>query len=119
MTIGDFWGLNRKSLSTQQTGNISVVLINTDKGSELFSSIEKDIIYEERLVEEAVQGNPQLRSACKIHSKRKKFLSYYVKNSDFESAVMHCGVKKEMRKLKVKNTRLWRGLSKMKRYFGD
>lgn len=79
ITIGDFWGLDDKALDGYR-GKKSVVLINTDKGQRLFDSVKKDLIFEERSLNEAVNGNAQLKAPSRKPACRKQFEDEYRKN---------------------------------------
>lgn len=61
ITIGDFWGLQGELPLAHPMG-CSVLLPLTNKGYELLSAISDDFYLFERTVEEAVQGNDQLRN---------------------------------------------------------
>ncbi|MGN0452381.1 MAG: Coenzyme F420 hydrogenase/dehydrogenase, beta subunit C-terminal domain [Ruminococcus sp.] len=80
ITVGDFWGLKKEQLRTDAVpaSFISLVLINTEKGQSVFDAISKDIIFEERAVDEAVRGNEQLKSPCKRSEERELFLDKYM-----------------------------------------
>ena len=60
ITIGDFWGLGADCKLPQKSK--SVVLINTERGQQLWDNIADRVYSEKRSVIEAVQGNSQLRS---------------------------------------------------------
>lgn len=75
ITIGDFWGLGDDCKLQQKSK--SVVLINTNRGRELWGSIADRVYSEERSVIEAVQGNSQLRSPSIRPKEREKFLALY------------------------------------------
>ena len=60
VTIGDFWGL-RADLPLEHPHGCSVLLPITDKGKELIEGIRQEFNLYERTVEEAVNGNDQLR----------------------------------------------------------
>lgn len=78
ITIGDFWGLNKKTLSKRFEGAVSVGIINTEKGAELFDEVKNLFIWEERLLAEALRENEQLRKPMEPdESDRKTFLKYY------------------------------------------
>ena len=53
LTIGDFWGIDRKSLKVPYKGKISVVLVNSEKGRKFWDLVKDEFIYEERSLEEA------------------------------------------------------------------
>lgn len=67
VTIGDFWGLE-ENLPIEHPHGCSVLLPTTDKGKELIDGIHSEFHLFERTVEEAVNGNDQLR-----HPKEKDF----------------------------------------------
>ena len=60
VTIGDFWGL-RADLPLEHPHGCSVLLPITEKGKELIEGIRQEFNLYERTVEEAVNGNDQLR----------------------------------------------------------
>lgn len=85
ITIGDFWGLGEKEpFDHPYTGAISLALINTDKGRELFEHCRNKLFAEERTVAEALEGNAQLNSPPIKHKNYDRFRNLY--NT--------CGVKK-------------------------
>ena len=63
ITIGDFWGLDKNSDIFKKSKNgISVVLPITKKGENIIQQCIDCFEYEERMPEEAIKGNTQLRS---------------------------------------------------------
>lgn len=78
ITLGDFWGL-KKSISPadRKSSGTSVVLVNTDKGETLLSSITDKLNISERHLQEAVNGNPQLRKPSKRHYASRVFKILY------------------------------------------
>lgn len=62
ITIGDFWGLkNAELLPKESKDGVSLLLPMTDKGLNLIHSVEDNMYICERSVDEAVNGNTQLR----------------------------------------------------------
>ena len=62
ITIGDFWGLkNAEFLPEEIKDGVSVLLPMTDKGLNLIQAVENNMYINERSVDEAVNGNTQLR----------------------------------------------------------
>ncbi|MBQ9737116.1 MAG: Coenzyme F420 hydrogenase/dehydrogenase, beta subunit C-terminal domain [Clostridia bacterium] len=87
ITIGDFWGLDRKSLKNPYKGRISLILPNTQKGQEFIKETEALFNIEERKVKEA--QNPQQGNLLQPSAKpkdREKFLENY-KKMGFDRAV--------------------------------
>lgn len=64
ITIGDFWGLgkNGKCDIPEHKYGISVILPITEKGISLIECVKDKLYIYERPIEEAVQGNAQLKS---------------------------------------------------------
>lgn len=82
LTIGDFWGLKEDStFYKDRKKGVSVLLPCTDKGIELIKSIQNDIELEERDVNEAIEGNDQLRRPAIQSKKARNFRNNY--NGDF------------------------------------
>lgn len=67
ITIADFWKLKSKDIVDDGKG-ISLALLNTNKGTDLFNIIKENLMYEKRPIEEAFAGNEQLN-----HPYRKTF----------------------------------------------
>lgn len=67
ITIGDFWGLGKKiPFKYDYPYGCSVLLPSTNKGLELINGIESEFNLYERTVEEAINGNDQLRFPFKL-----------------------------------------------------
>ena len=88
ITIGDFWGLKEDSkLYKERTKGVSVLLPITPKGMKLIQECKDEIELEERSLEEAVNGNTQLRLPSKKPKNYDKFMKYYPKEG-FEKAYL-------------------------------
>ena len=116
LTIGDFWGIDRKSLKVPYKGKISVVLVNSEKGRKFWNLVKDEFIYEERSLEEAVKGNVPLQRPAALPKDRMKFIEVY-KEKGFMSAVKTPGVQKAIEEAKVKDNLFYRILGKIKRRF--
>lgn len=58
ITLGDFWGFLPKSNKMSKfDAGVSCVLINSDKGKELFDCVSNKLFFEKRSLEEAVSAN--------------------------------------------------------------
>lgn len=87
MTICDFWGLGKEiPFNHPYTGAISAVLLNTDRGEELFRDCKELLFTEERPVSEAIQGNAQLNAPTPVHPRRNAFVQLH-QQKGFEAAV--------------------------------
>lgn len=101
ITIGDFWGLrDLKTAKKEMDKGISEVLINTKQGENLLNRCKGLIFLEERELDEAINGNDQLRAPYAKHENRHKFLSLY-KDGEFKRSV-RVSMKKEIIKYKIK-----------------
>ena len=59
ITIGDFWGIqNQKNIDMFK--GISVVLLNTQKGKEIFNDNKNAFIFNKHNIDEVLSGNPAL-----------------------------------------------------------
>lgn len=112
ITIGDFWGLNRNTLKQSYSGRISAVLINTEKGQSFFDKVSDNFFYEERTVEEAVQGNGQLQKPTRLHPKRDIFLKTYKKEGIIK-AFNKAGIFKIMLEKRLVNNRWYYKVKKL------
>lgn len=63
ITLGDFWGIENLDKTMDQDKGTSLVMINSDKGLELFNSIKDKIVYKEFTFENAKKGNPAIDSS--------------------------------------------------------
>jgi hypothetical protein len=52
---------------------------NTKKGKDFVEACLKDMVYEERSVDEAIDGNSQLKNPSPKHKKHDKFMKLYEK----------------------------------------
>lgn len=77
MTIGDFWGLGNRLPFERKASRISCVLVNTEKGKELFENLSALLEFEKRPTEEAVEGNSQLQYAATAGTNRDKIVALY------------------------------------------
>ena len=80
ITIGDFWGIDEKSIIYENVkSGISVLLPCTEKGNELINLCTNMMNIEKRSIEEAINGNTQLRHPSIPHCKREYFIKNYNK----------------------------------------
>ncbi len=104
ITVGDFWGLDRSTLNTDMNGKISVVLLNTEHGQEYWNKINDRFIFEERLVDEAVKGNPHLHECTLASDDYRTFVREY-KNGGFKKALIKTGIRKRMLRIWLRETK--------------
>jgi len=90
ITIGDFWGLGKEiAFEFDTSDGVSVALINTKKGKQLFNNIKNEIFFEKRTLDEAVKGNEQLCHPSIKNENYNKFKQLY-KKYGFEYAIKEC-----------------------------
>ena len=73
ITLGDFWGIKNHYPEMYNKSGVSAIIINTEKGNELFNNINKDIEYKECKLEEILSGNPSLKISGKEPKTRNNF----------------------------------------------
>lgn len=78
LTICDFWGLGELQNSCFNKHNgVSGILINTGKGNDFFRKCKSSFVYEERQVNELIQGNGATKHRNVRNLFRNYFLRYY------------------------------------------
>jgi len=58
ITLGDFWGINIVFPELNDDLGISLIIVRTKKGQDLFDQIKSSLIYKETTYETAISGNP-------------------------------------------------------------
>ncbi|ODA40296.1 Coenzyme F420 hydrogenase/dehydrogenase, beta subunit C-terminal domain [Desulfosporosinus sp. BG] len=61
ITIADYWGIEKQHPEFYTDKGVSLILINTQKGRQVFDKIKADILYLKSTVEQAVLQNENLR----------------------------------------------------------
>lgn len=87
ITIGDFWGLqNAELLPKESKDGISLLLPMTDKGLNLIHAVENNLYIYERSVDEAVNGNSQLRHPS-LQGRRSRLFNIIYPILSFDTAM--------------------------------
>lgn len=73
ITIGDFWGINHVFPEMNDGKGISLVIVRTDQGSELFHCIGTDIVFKEVSYEDGVRENSAEYSSVRRPEERNDF----------------------------------------------
>ncbi len=87
ITLGDYHGLGEESPCSYSADEVSVILVNTDKGKRLIDALlnERLIFTEKRPTDEPVKGDAQLRRPSPKPIDRANFEKYIIRyNGDFE-----------------------------------
>lgn len=88
ITIGDFWGIQGAD-SKDMFNGISVIMVNSEKGKSLITSIKDSITLEEQSLESAIKGNPCILTSAQEGTERNRFFKLLEKYP-FTTAVQMC-----------------------------
>lgn len=75
ITLGDFWGIERHNPSFNDNKGVSLILVNSSKGAELFEKAKSNVVYFECSPEECLQ--PTLQRPSRESPKRSMFWEDY------------------------------------------
>lgn len=71
ITLADFWGIENIDSSMDQDKGTSLVMVNSDKGMELFNAAKKQLVWKEFTMDDARKGNPAMDSSLKSTAKNR------------------------------------------------
>ena len=74
ITLGDFWGVQRRHPEVSVEGGVSAVVINTKRGMAAFDRVSGSMSYGESSFQSIVRGNPALVSSVEPASCRDEFV---------------------------------------------
>lgn len=77
LTIGDFWGIEQLYPEFDDNRGVSMVLVNTQKGNELFCEINNYLSWFEVTRDDILFKQPNLKNPAQSNVSRKKFWKYY------------------------------------------
>lgn len=89
ISVGDFWGITNVSKTNLFKG-ISAVMINSEKGNNLFDFVKKDLCYQEKSMKDLKGGNPALEVNPIASENRTRFFEY-LQTMPFSKAVKKSG----------------------------
>ncbi len=106
ITLADFWGVKLEDKSKDIDRGTSLVIVNTEKGRELFDSIKPRLFWERKAIEDAFPGNVCITDSPRPHPNRRYFLTNLNKKA-FDDLCAECftepsSAKKMLRILKRK-----------------
>ena len=84
ITIGDFWGIELTEEECKY--GLSLVMLNSEKGRELFDMAKESLVYRKEKLELAVAGNPALLHPAPLSPNRKRFFEL-LKSRKYSEAV--------------------------------
>ena len=73
ITLGDFWGVKNYYPEFFNDKGVSAIILNTEKGIEVFDKIKDKIIFKECDLTEIINGNSSLKDSPRRPSHRDKF----------------------------------------------
>lgn len=91
-SIGDFWGVGKQGVPFKydMTKGVSLLIVNSEKGREIFKALGNDNFYEQRTLEEAAAGNHNLTKVSSLPENRdlviKAFLNDNMTLDDIETS---------------------------------
>ena len=94
LTIGDFWGLGKTKYPHHK---VSVILVNSKRGLDLLEKVNSKLFLDERSVNEAIQGNAQLKAPSVKHASYDLFRKLYVADG------YKIAIKRSLRKFYIKH----------------
>ena len=74
ITLGDFWGIWDVSPEMDDDKGTSVILIQSEKGKEVWEELKPNILFKEVSLEQASRQNPSMISSSNQHSFRRTVL---------------------------------------------
>lgn len=87
ITLGDFWGVKDCYPEMYNEKGVSAIIINTEKGSKLFSLINNKLEYKKCNLNEIILGNPSLIKSSIMPKKRNIFFVELNDNTAFNKLV--------------------------------
>jgi F420H2 dehydrogenase subunit F len=90
ITLADFWGIGEYEPFHHNTRNgISLILVNSEKGQDLFEQSSKELFVEERSLEEAKYKREKLKQPLPMPKTRETFFKDYQRQEYEELAKKH------------------------------
>lgn len=86
VTLGDFWGIHKLDKEFDDDKGVSLIMIRTYKGEEVFHSIKDEIILKRFSYDDAAVYNPSVRYSSGHMNRRDKFFAFW-EHEDFDKLV--------------------------------
>ena len=86
ITLADFWGINNVLPGFNDNKGTSLVIVNTEKGKELFSKIQNDMVFIETDFEKSIKYNKSMYESANKPQNREAFFEN-CSTMDFEELV--------------------------------
>lgn len=81
ISIGDFWGVEFQKPNFFDNNGVSIALLNTDKGKEIFEKIKERFYIEKISIEDAIKYNKRICESSPVNKNRKKFFKQLNENN--------------------------------------
>lgn len=91
ITIGDFWGIEKRDASYNSNMGTSLVLINSQRGADYFEKVKKRIKWKEVPLDWAISGNPALTKPLSVLSPDRDAFFASLDSLSFDQAVLKYG----------------------------
>ena len=86
ITLADCWGIKNIKPNMDDNKGVSLILVNSNKGQELYNCISDSIESYETTMEKAIESNPSIIKSPNINKNREKFFEN-IDNMDFDKLV--------------------------------
>jgi coenzyme F420-reducing hydrogenase beta subunit len=96
ITLGDYWGIQNVLPEFDDDKGVSLVMINTEKGSKVYEDLKKESI--ETTYANALAGNPSIEKSVHLRKKREEFMNRFATD---KSSVIY--IIKQLTRLTVAN----------------
>ena len=73
MTLGDFWGVKLRETSDNMNLGVSMIMLHTKKGKNVFDTLKPFLYYEEHMLEETLPFNTCMLNSARQSDMRNKF----------------------------------------------
>ncbi|MCD8290902.1 MAG: Coenzyme F420 hydrogenase/dehydrogenase, beta subunit C-terminal domain [Prevotella sp.] len=88
ITIGDYWGIDHIIRGFNDNKGVSVVMINTKKGGDIFKTLDMDIRLSS--LKDMLQGNREFLKSPTMHPKREYFYMKYNSGTPIHIVIRKC-----------------------------
>ncbi len=87
ITLADFWGIEYVAKDMDDDKGVSLVLIHSEKGKDIFNIIKEQIDFREVSCDKSIMKNTAAINSCSIYPKRQKFYKD-IQKFDFEAVII-------------------------------
>ena len=100
ITLADFWGVDKIKPDLYDKKGISLLLINSEKGLNLFNKIKKNVYYEDVNIYECIKSNISMVESPQKALRRDVFFKYIDKVT-FSQAIELANINSNINRMKV------------------